>query len=268
MRNRPFKRPTALQYPPQSSNSDRDVLPDTVQQSNATSWRKQRIRKNRTFPLFKSIQIFLSRHNIPAIPILILASLMAAGVILVKHPPFYNAPNWTHRRNTAKGTMQQLSHNNANRGLEVSPLSDGFSILFSNTFNPTKGSDFFTLERFGRHRRRAAKSRFFGGLNIQFKDDERKRVERREIFHDYNVDRGYDDLSAARQDDDDRHDYYYAFDDDHKRNPLVGWSDDRIQDEKTCRRTNWHRDLPINCNSMHEFDIQQKFAEGRSKFVG
>ena len=67
---------------------------------------------------------------------------------------------------------------------------------------------------------------------------------------------------------DDANDLYYAFDDDVKRNPLVGWDDPDIQDEKQCRRTSWHRELNINCNSVHEFDLYTHFRSGDTKYLG
>lgn len=48
----------------------------------------------------------------------------------------------------------------------------------------------------------------------------------------------------------------------------MGWDDPDIQDEKQCRRTSWHRDLPINCNSVHEYDIYTRFSSGDTKFLG
>jgi len=67
---------------------------------------------------------------------------------------------------------------------------------------------------------------------------------------------------------DDEADFYYAFDDDEKRNPLDAWDDDKIQKEKKCRRTSWHRDLPINCNNVHEFNFEAHIRGGDTKFLG
>ena len=61
--------------------------------------------------------------------------------------------------------------------------------------------------------------------------------------------------------------YYYAFDDDEKRNPLVRWDDDSIQNEKFCRRTSWHRDLPIDCNRLHEYDVSGSFLVGETRYL-
>jgi hypothetical protein len=194
--------------------------------------------------------------------------LFSTLLIFNNLPISWYASKWMQHRNTTIKINHGRHHKDLNRGTEVSPLAQDFTIVFSNPFVMSKGSDFVRLEPFGRHRRRSSKIRYFGGLNILFLENETDRVRRREIFHDFDVDRGFDDLSAARQDDDDHHDYYYAFDDDYNRNPLVGWNDDKIQDSKPCRRNSWYRDLPINCNSIHEFGIQNKFADGSSKFLG
>lgn len=66
----------------------------------------------------------------------------------------------------------------------------------------------------------------------------------------------------------DENDYYYNFDDDVRRNPLIAYDDDTIQDEKLCRRTSWHRNVRINCNMLHEFDVQWRFLNGETSFLG
>ena len=38
--------------------------------------------------------------------------------------------------------------------------------------------------------------------------------------------------------------------------------------EKRCRRVSWHRDLPINCNTVHEIDFQSSTGQGKSQFIG
>jgi hypothetical protein len=86
----------------------------------------------------------------------------------------------------------------------------------------------------------------------------------RVIYHDSYMDRGRVHLGQG----DDTYDYYYAFDDDIKRNPYIGWSDDTIQDRKHCRRTSWHRNLLLNCNSFHEFDISSYALGGMFKYIG
>jgi hypothetical protein len=100
-----------------------------------------------------------------------------------------------------------------------------------------------------------------GGLEIKILEEERLRQQRREIYHNF-------EQLTPDDGDDDMDDFYYAFDDDAKRNPLVAWDDPDIQDQKTCRRTSWHRDLPINCNNLHEFDVLERFRSGNTKYLG
>jgi hypothetical protein len=93
----------------------------------------------------------------------------------------------------------------------------------------------------------------YGELNIHIFEED---GQQRNIYHDSLQDKGDegDDSIAAAADDE--HDYYYAFDDDAKRNPYIGWDDDKsLQDEKQCRRVNWHRLLLLNCNSFHELGL-------------
>lgn len=63
-------------------------------------------------------------------------------------------------------------------------------------------------------------------------------------------------------------DTYYAFDDDIQRNPYRDYEDDYIKTSKHCRRVAWHRNLPINCNAIHEFDFLQYVEDGVSEFTG
>ena len=126
-------------------------------------------------------------------------------------------------------------------------------------------TDFVPPEALGRHRLRSSKTQTFGELQIKFLDDKQNRNERRQIYYEFDLHRGYDDLLPI---DDDNNDYYYAFDDDIKRNPYTAYSDDTIKKEKHCRRTKFHRDLPINCNTLHEFDMEQEVAKGDTKFLG
>jgi hypothetical protein len=77
-----------------------------------------------------------------------------------------------------------------------------------------------------------------------------------------------DDDGDKKQTNDDMDYYYYALDDDALRNPLIAYNDDTVQDEKRCRRTSWHRDLHITCNSLHEMDAVRGFGDGRASFLG
>jgi hypothetical protein len=110
--------------------------------------------------------------------------------------------------------------------------------------------------------------RHFGGLEITFPPPGTvTHLQERKISHDFNEDKGYDEL-YAEADDDGNIEYYYAFDDDEKRNPLTIWDDPDIHLRKKCRRTSWHRDLPINCNGMHEFDFLDRVRGGDTKHLG
>jgi hypothetical protein len=106
----------------------------------------------------------------------------------------------------------------------------------------------------------------FGGLDLQFLKNESFR-QGRVVEHDIYEETAYDELWDAADDDGDV-DSYYAFDDDEKRNPLVLYDDPDINLRKKCRRTNWHRQLPITCNMIHEFGFQNNIQIGDTKFLG
>lgn len=107
-----------------------------------------------------------------------------------------------------------------------------------------------------------------GGLDIHILEDmELRATVPRHIYHSFQNDVPYAQL-ISQPEDDDMNDLYYAFDDDVARNPYNGWVDDAIQDTKECRRTSFHRDLPINCNMLHEYDIQTQFRHGTTKYLG
>jgi len=101
----------------------------------------------------------------------------------------------------------------------------------------------------------------YGGLHLDFlATDDGTRV----IYYDFGLDEG--EVLTGTGDDD--VESYYAFDDDVNRNPYIEWSDDKIQDEKHCRRTSWHRDVYLNCNPFHEFGLVDTFPEGLTKYLG
>jgi hypothetical protein len=104
-----------------------------------------------------------------------------------------------------------------------------------------------------------------GGLEISIPEEESLRLQRRTIYHDFEEDEGYEDLQPE---DDDYVDNYYAFDDDYNRNPLMAYDDTEIHKTKPCRRTKWHRDLPIDCNKLHEFDVESRMRRGDTSFLG
>lgn len=83
----------------------------------------------------------------------------------------------------------------------------------------------------------------------------------RQIYHDFVEDEG-EVFDKPRAEVDDNHDYYYAFDDDVKRNPLIAYTDDSIQDRKQCRRVAWHRRTLLNCNSFHELGLASNSLDG------
>jgi len=112
----------------------------------------------------------------------------------------------------------------------------------------------------------------YGDLYIDIMEEDGVK---RAIYHDYKMDLAkYDDtgkqikqLNKDGEEVNDDVDFYYAFDDDEERNPYSIVHDEELE-KKHCRRTNWHRNLPINCNTMHEFDPRSIAIEGRMKFVG
>ena len=109
----------------------------------------------------------------------------------------------------------------------------------------------------------------FGGLELRFPSNTGSVPQEfgRVVYRDKYEDAGYEELWDAT-DDDGYMESYYAFDDDEKRNPLVMYDDPDIHLKKKCRRTNWHRQLPITCNSMHEFNFQSHVAMGDTKYLG
>lgn len=142
-----------------------------------------------------------------------------------------------------------------------------YSIVFHSTRRTIAHPSILEPPRLQHEERIEARHYDHGDLEIKILEDESMRQQRREIYHDFEEDRSYNVLTAD-DGDDDMDDFYYAFDDDYKRNPLVGWDDPDIQDEKQCRRTSWHRDLPIDCNRLHEFDVLGRFRSGGTKYLG
>jgi len=106
----------------------------------------------------------------------------------------------------------------------------------------------------------------YGDLDIYFfaKDDGPTFTSKRIIHHDYVLDEGKED---RRRPVDDNVDYYYALDDDGNRNTYEAYHDDQIASERLCRRTSWHRDVLINCNSFHELDLQRRTFENKFHYL-
>jgi hypothetical protein len=107
----------------------------------------------------------------------------------------------------------------------------------------------------------------FGELDIRILEDKSSRQQRRQVLHDFHEDLGYSEL-LNEADDDEEVESYYAFDDDEKRSPYVAWDDPDIHERKKCRRTSWHRDLPINCNVLHELDVLDRMRTGEIRYLG
>jgi hypothetical protein len=106
----------------------------------------------------------------------------------------------------------------------------------------------------------------FGGIDLRIAEERNFRLQERTIYHDYHVDIGYNEIVMEKDDeDDDMMESYYAFDDDVQRNPYVEYDDPDIHLQKHCRRTNWHRDVPLNCHALHEFDFLYHVAIARTK---
>lgn len=154
------------------------------------------------------------------------------------------------------------------RNLDISVLAaQDFTIVFPKPLIASSSSLVFSPPLLSEHQQLLAARYDHGGLLLNILENEALRLQRRAIYHDFNENRGYDALISGPNDDD-YVEYYYLFDDDYKRNPLVGWDDPDIHKKKQCRRTNWYRDLPINCNKLHEFDIEHRFRGGDTKYLG
>ena len=109
----------------------------------------------------------------------------------------------------------------------------------------------------------------YGDLVLRFPEYPGKETAafRRVIYHDVHEDTEYDDIWNTA-DDDGSIESYYSFDDDDKRNPFTMFDDPDIHRRKKCRRTNWHREQPITCNTMHEFGLNSHINMGDAKFLG
>jgi hypothetical protein len=102
----------------------------------------------------------------------------------------------------------------------------------------------------------------YGGLALRTLEEGH---EGRRILRDGSLDEGKADRARPA---DDTNDYYYSLDDDDMRNTYRGWHDDAIHKRKRCRRTRWHRSLPVNCNTFHELDVRDAAHRGGLSHVG
>jgi hypothetical protein len=89
----------------------------------------------------------------------------------------------------------------------------------------------------------------------------------RVMFHDLSEDERVDIINLRRNasSNDDNVDFYYNFDDDALRNPARVNNDDTVAGTRRCRRTAWHRNIPLNCNMFHELGVA--YDSTRSKSV-
>lgn len=90
----------------------------------------------------------------------------------------------------------------------------------------------------------------------------------RRIYRNVKAERGVSADSRYPKSEKSFFDYIYNFDDDYLRSPLWVWDDDKIQDEKVCRRNAWHRRNLMDCNSLHELDVLGLMAQGKMKTLG
>jgi hypothetical protein len=107
----------------------------------------------------------------------------------------------------------------------------------------------------------------FGGIDVRLVEEKSSRQQRRQVLHDFHEDIGYVEL-LQEADDDEEVESYYAYDDDEKRSPYVNWDDPDIHFRKKCRRNSWYRDLPINCNVLHELDVLDRMRAGDIRYLG
>jgi hypothetical protein len=171
------------------------------------------------------------------------------------------------KMHTANATLAMYRHK---RTLESIALLKGYSLVFPTQRRVHKSKDKSTMFRFptsslDEENHLKAIRRDFGRLEIHIPEDESMRLQRRTIYHDFDEDERYEDLQPE---DDDSIDNYYAFDDDYNRNPLMAYEDTEIHKTKQCRRTKWHRDLPVDCNKLHEFDVESRMRTGDMSFLG
>jgi hypothetical protein len=104
----------------------------------------------------------------------------------------------------------------------------------------------------------------YGGLVLMMLENA---ADGRVMFHDLSEEEQVDiiDLRRNASSNDDNVDFYYNFDDDALRNPARVNNDDSVAGTRRCRRTAWHRNIPLNCNMFHELGVA--YDSTRSKSV-
>ena len=151
----------------------------------------------------------------------------------------------------------------AARQVTIRSLSTNFSVTASSNVSFYSKAPAFESNLVELGDDESSSSKNYGGLQLEFpRGVSQEPVARRVVGRSpvIRTSDGFPESSDAAW-------YYYAFDDDEKRNPLIVWEDDTIQDKKLCRRTSWHRDLPIDCNRLHEYDVSGSFLAGETRYL-
>jgi hypothetical protein len=162
--------------------------------------------------------------------------------------------------NSTTSTILYVGRQQGTRRTETI-VNKNFSVLLpSDLLQPTTTYD-FVLPTY--HHKKT--KHYYDGLELEFLDSADFRVGRI-IYNDGYDEVGYDELWNAT-DDDGYMESYYAFDDDEYRSPLNRYDDPDIHLRKKCRRTNWHRQQPLSCNIVHEYDFQNHVLGGDTKYV-
>lgn len=140
------------------------------------------------------------------------------------------------------------------RKLSVLSIAHNFQLSFPVQKTKLPKSFFNLPAPFDDLQRRVSSFRHHGGLhietNVKFSDS--GILSTREISQDYRDTLGYEALVSPAEVNNESDDVqgYYAFDDDLKRDPHADFDHVDTGGRPKCRRTSWHRDLPINCNNV------------------
>jgi hypothetical protein len=106
----------------------------------------------------------------------------------------------------------------------------------------------------------------FGGIDVRiFRDEGMARV----IYSNLKDRRGRSADWKDEKSEKTWYDYVFAYDDDNNRNPYVAFDDDAIDvSEHPCRRVSWHRGLHVDCNSVHEVDMEANTWQRKAEYIG